>query len=130
MLLMLVTSPRANTAFGSIISMLNSGDLDVWVKSPRIASKIEKLWKAKSHYDDGALVTSFIRPYSDLDLAARFIKAAKRRIISPEQRKKLVEIGRTGRFRKSNTAQNDIPATDSLDTTKKTVPERPGGLNV
>ena len=86
--------------------------LDVWIhafkpteelekRSERRANWIEaKGWKAKQHYDDGAL---FIRPFSDLDLACKFIKASKRRHLSEEQRKRAVERLQNSQFRKKDT---------------------------
>ena len=67
-----------------LISQYPDGDLDVWITTNRIALQVERSgWKAEGHYDDGAY---FIRPYEDLDKACKWIKARKRRVISPEQK--------------------------------------------
>lgn len=70
------------------ICQYEDGDLDVWVTNKRVACRLEKCWTAEQHYDDAAL---FIRPYSDLNYAAKIIRARKRRHMSPEQKKKAVE---------------------------------------
>jgi hypothetical protein len=66
-----------------IIRQYDDGDLDVWVMNTRVASRLENTWKAKKHYDEGAL---FIQPYADLDVACRFLKARKRRKVSDRMR--------------------------------------------
>lgn len=68
-----------------IIRQYDDGDLDVWAINTRIAVRIERLWPAKKHYDDGAL---FIRPFADLDVACRLLKARKRRKVSAEMRER------------------------------------------
>lgn len=67
-----------------LVSQYPDGDLDVWVTHLRSSRTMERSgWKAKNHYDDGAL---FIRPFSDLDKAAKYIKAKRRRVMSPAQK--------------------------------------------
>lgn len=69
------------------ITVCPDGDLDVWVKNIRVFLRMERVWKAKQHWDDGGL---FVRPYSDLDVIAKHLRCAKKRQISPEQREALV----------------------------------------
>ncbi len=72
-----------------VISVYPDGDLDVWVTNLRASRVIElQGWKAKNHYDDGAV---FVRPYADLDKAAKFIKAKKRRYLSPEAKARAIK---------------------------------------
>lgn len=81
-----------------LIRQYDDGDLDVWVTAIRIANRLEKVWKAKKHYDDGAL---FIRPYTDLDQASLILKARKRRKVSDRMREAgriLAERARTSRL--------------------------------
>ena len=85
--------------FGQV-ALYKDGDLDVWVcdwsnteegakRTHRRSVFIEsKGWTAKQHYDDGAF---FIRPPADLDQACMFIKAKRKRHMSPEQRKQNAE---------------------------------------
>ena len=78
------------------ITRFPDGDLDVWITNVPVARRTERNgWKVKNHYDDGAL---FIRPFEDLDAAARIIRAPKRRHLSPEQKAKAVE--RLAKYRK------------------------------
>ena len=78
------------------------GELDVWVQTLHRAQRMEREgWKVKNHYDDGAL---FIRPFSDLDAACRYIKARKAqkpRHLTPEQRARAVANLHTARMRKA-----------------------------
>lgn len=66
-----------------VIRQYLDGDIDIWVTAIRIANRMEKLWKAKKHYDDGAL---FIQPFDDLDVACRFLKARARRKVTTSMR--------------------------------------------
>jgi hypothetical protein len=75
------------------VSACGDSELDVWIcdwtntdrgmsYGHQRAVRMETSgWKAMNHYDDGGL---FIRPESDLDQACRFIKARKRRHLTPE----------------------------------------------
>ena len=82
------------------IAQYEDGELDVWVTSPVIAGRLERGgWKAEHHYDDGAF---FIRPWGDLDQAAKAIRAPKRKHLSPAQRKLATE--RLSRYRYRKTA--------------------------
>lgn len=66
-----------------IITQFDDGDLDIWVMNSRISTRIERIWTAKKHYDDGA---AFIRPFSDLDQACLVLKARKRKKVSDKMR--------------------------------------------
>lgn len=70
------------------ITVYPDGDLDVWVKNIRIFLRMERIWKAKQHWDDGGL---FVRPYADLDVIAKCLRCSKRRTMSPENRQKASE---------------------------------------
>ena len=87
------------------ITQYPDGNLNVWLiwHRPSYTDKIKKMgWKPKNHYDDGAL---FIRPYSDLDLAAKLLKCPKRRQVTETQRLKLKEWSEKHGFQKSNASQ-------------------------
>lgn len=71
------------------VSLHSEGDLDVWITNIRKANKAELIWKARSTYDDGAC---FIRPETDLDQACQFIKARKKRQVTPAMRQKGREL--------------------------------------
>lgn len=68
-----------------VIALYESGDMNIWIVNTRIANKI--VWKPLHTYDDGA---DYARKIDDLDVACGYIKARKRRILSAEQREKLV----------------------------------------
>ena len=71
-----------------VISLYADGDLDIWVQKTRVFAQMERIWKAKQHWDDGGL---FIRPWQDLDQAAKYLKCVKKRHLSPEQQKQCAE---------------------------------------
>jgi len=78
-----------------IIRQISDGNIDVWATNRRISIRLEKTWKAKQHYDDGAL---FIRPFSDLDTACLILKCRKRRKVTDKMReagKRLSEYQKT-----------------------------------
>ena len=78
--------PELKGKYGRIT--VYGGLLDVWVTNTRIALRIEHMgWKAISHYDDGAL---FLRPFSDLHLAAKTLRCPRKRHLSAEARQKAV----------------------------------------
>lgn len=81
--------------------MSGNDHLDIWVLNTRIAKTLELTWKAKNHYDDGAL---FIRPWSDLDEAAKALKCSKRWYLSPERKAKAIEHLRQNRFQRNKDA--------------------------
>ena len=83
-----------------IIRQYDDGDLDVWAINTRIAARVERIWPAKKHYDDGA---SFIRPFADLDQACLILKARKRRKVTAQMREK-------GRILAERTKQSRLAA--------------------
>ena len=71
-----------------VIRQYNDGDLDIWITNSRIAKRMANLWPVKKDWDGEAL---FIRPFSDLDIACKNLKARKKRQVSPETLLKLRE---------------------------------------
>jgi len=102
-----------------VISQYKDGDLDVWVTNLRVALRVERGgWKAKNHYDDGAV---FVRPFGDLDRAARYIQANKRRTLSPEGRLAMIERLKGWAFRKGHLPIKASRRTESPKTVQEPV---------
>jgi hypothetical protein len=73
------------------IRMWGSDELEVYISNMRIAARVEREFKAfkpKNHYDDA---TSFVIPVDQITLAAKLIKAKRRRQMTPELLKHLAE---------------------------------------
>jgi len=91
--------PAVLGRFGQVTWYLDGG-LDVWVRNPRVANKLKKLWAAKSNYDDGAL---FVRPASDLDIACKAIRARRKKAVTEAMRERGRALASRMRSLKENT---------------------------
>jgi hypothetical protein len=91
-----------------VIHEYGANELDIWVTNLRCANRIEKTgWKAKNHYDDGAL---FIRPFSDLDKTAKALKCRKRRQVTEAMRERGRSLARMAQVKKSAQLDSTLPS--------------------
>lgn len=93
---MTLGEPYIRCRYG-VVRQYDDGEIDVWVTNVRVFLRLEKIWKAKKHYDDGGL---FIRPWGDLNQVCLVLKARKRRKVSAGMReagKRLAEASKAAR---------------------------------
>lgn len=85
-------------------------ELELYVESINIANRIERdlnQFKPKNHYDDGA---AFTFDPIHIAKAIRLILGRKKRQVTPEQRKLLVERLARMRGKPEKGSVNDVPA--------------------